>query len=163
MTMPQTFDKAVAHRAFAVENNNLAWDLLERAGRSDEEDRVMLDAAHTARLHWSFAGEAIHALRASCLVACVHAALGLGASALNAARHSEALADDTPEGLADWDLPFVHDALARAFATLEMETEAMASRERARDAGDLIADAADREVFDRWFATNRPPTPTGGL
>lgn len=43
------------HRFFAIENNNLAWELAGRPSRSPDESREMLNAAHAAAVHWAHA------------------------------------------------------------------------------------------------------------
>ena len=40
------------HRYFAIEFNNLAWDLSVQ-DRSPKEDEEMLNAAHASAFHWT--------------------------------------------------------------------------------------------------------------
>jgi hypothetical protein len=71
-----TFDVSRAHRWFAVEFNNAAWELVEKADRSPEETQRMIHLAHAAALHWSAIGQRINIQRAECLLATVYAAAG---------------------------------------------------------------------------------------
>ena len=64
-----TFDVAAAHRWFAVECNNEAWDLIEQESISEAERDRLLNLAHTSHLHWSRVGDQIHALRSAYLLA----------------------------------------------------------------------------------------------
>ena len=80
------FDPSKAHRWFAVELNNRCWDLLEKAVRTEDEDRELVHAAHGACLHWTAIGTPINVVRAECLVANAHAAVGNGSVALRHAR-----------------------------------------------------------------------------
>jgi hypothetical protein len=57
-------DVAQAHRWFAVEPNNLAWDLAEMANRSPDNTERMIHAAHAACFHWLEAGNVLNHLRA---------------------------------------------------------------------------------------------------
>ncbi len=104
------FDEAVAHRWFAVECNNQAWDLVEAASRTAEQDHRMVALAYAASLHWHEVGTDLNRLRASNLLATVCAAVGDGAAAQ---RHSAAClawldrleqlakSDETADAMAD--------------------------------------------------------------
>lgn len=68
--MPEpTFDVAVAHRWFAIECNNAAWDLVEAANRTPDDVTRMIDLAHAARWHWSQVGTELNQQRAAVLLA----------------------------------------------------------------------------------------------
>jgi hypothetical protein len=100
------------HLRFAKECNNRAWELSVRA-RTPEEDREMLDAAHTSAWHWAKVGTGQQRMRAAMLLAEVHALLGHGQAALALAKpmHDHfTRRDDTP----DWELAFAHTVLAHA-------------------------------------------------
>jgi len=68
-------------RRFAAAANNRAWDLSVQT-RSAPEDQEMLDAAHASAWHWAKVGTELNRMRATMLLAEVHALLGLGQSAL---------------------------------------------------------------------------------
>ena len=64
--MPEPpFEVSQAHRWFAVELNNRAWDLVEATERSPDETDEMIDSAHAACLHWRAVGVPLNALRLS--------------------------------------------------------------------------------------------------
>ena len=75
------FDLAQAHRWFAIECNNEAWDLVEKADRAPPETQRMISAAHAAALHWGAVGNALNRLRAENLLAAVYSAAGEAAPA----------------------------------------------------------------------------------
>jgi hypothetical protein len=106
-------DTAAWHRKFAVACNNRAWELSERA-RSAAEDREMLDAAHASAWHWAQVGTELNRMRATTLLAEVHALLGLGASALTYAEEMRAyfLGIQSPP----WEVAFTHVVHAHAAA-----------------------------------------------
>ena len=83
---PPPFDAAQAHRWFAVEFNNRAWDLVEKDGRSAEETQEMLNAAHAAAIHWKAVGNLLNEERAENLLATVYLKAGRAEPAL---RHSQ--------------------------------------------------------------------------
>ena len=146
---PTDTDPHSWHRYFAMEYNNRAWDLSVEA-RSMEEDREMLNAAHASALHWGAAGTETHQMRATMLLAEVHALLGYGPSAL---AYATAVRDyflnrDTP----DWEVAFTHAIHAHA-------AHAAGDRAAHRDAYALAADAIaaiageeDREIVAKTFA-----------
>src|SRR5687768_9557039 len=70
------FDLPRAQRWFAVELNNLAWDLLDKPGRTNDETNRMLHAAHASVHHWLAAGNELNRLRGMVLLANVYASAG---------------------------------------------------------------------------------------
>lgn len=75
-----------AHRWFAVELNNLAWDIVEAESRSEEELERMIHAAHAACFHWLQVGNPLNHLRAESLLASAYFTAGLPEAAV---RHAE--------------------------------------------------------------------------
>ena len=105
-------DEAAAwHRRFAAAANNRAWDLSERV-RDAAEDQEMLDAAHASAWHWAKVGTELHRMRATMLLAEVHASLGLGQSALAYAEQMRTYLLGI--GSPDWEVAFVHAVHAHA-------------------------------------------------
>jgi hypothetical protein len=104
-------DVQVWHRRFAISCNNRAWDLTTEA-RTPVQDREMLDAAHASAWHWKRAGTELNQMRATMLLAEVHALLSMVPSALAFAREMRAffIGRETP----DWELAFVHAIYAHA-------------------------------------------------
>lgn len=80
-----------AARRLAVDFNNRAWDLIEKASLSEPERGEMLDAAHAARALWRIAtgsGANINALRAHHAVGCAAYRTGDLALARAATAHA---------------------------------------------------------------------------
>jgi len=136
-------------RALGVELFNLTWELVE----SREDDDRMLGAAHASRFHWGEAPECTDANRArgEWLLSRVYVLLGRGEPAVWHAQRCLAWCERG--GLRDWDLAYAYEALARASALAGDAAAAASWRERARSAGDEIAEADDREHFAEDFAT----------
>src|SRR5687767_12739037 len=80
------FDLPKAHRWFAVECNNQAWDLIEKPNRGAEDVQQMIHLAHAAMLHWQAAGTALNRQRGENLLATVYVLAGDAAAAV---RHAE--------------------------------------------------------------------------
>ncbi len=64
------------------------------------------------------------------------------------ARRALAIVEAGGEGIEDWDLPAVYEALARAHAVAGDPVEAEAWRGRSRAALAEVGDAEDREVIE---------------
>lgn len=65
-----------AHRHFAVECNNKAWHLAEAFDVFTQRDEL-LNLAHASAYHWQAIGTELEKMRATMLLANVHAILGL--------------------------------------------------------------------------------------
>ena len=128
---------------------NGVWKLIA----SREDDDRMLHMAHASRYAW---GEAPacrpeNIARGEWLVSRVYCVLGRGEPALFHARRCLSVCESS--GIGDWDLAYAYEALARAASAAGDFSGATEWRERARAAGDAIADPVDREHFDEDFAT----------
>ena len=149
------FDKDKANRWFAVELNNRSWDLLEKPELTEAEADEVVHAAHASVYHWRQVGTVANHARALCLLANVYAALRRGGEAIRYARQCVELAEAHAGEIADWDLAFGYDCLARATAAAGDREAAAKVRQQARDYGDKIAEAEDKAVFDSWFASGK--------
>jgi hypothetical protein len=127
------------------------WTLLETESRTPEEDDEMIHAAHASRFHWGEVGEPEHRARGEWQCSRVYSVLGRAEPALHHATRCLQICEQ--HGIGDWDLAFAYEALARAHAVAGSEDEAARYKGLARAAGDAIADAEDREVFEADFAT----------
>ena len=116
----------------------------------------MLHAAHAAALHWAAIGTGLNQMRATMLLAEVHALLGKGKSALAYASRMRDFflnQDDTP----DWEIAFTHAIHAHAADVAgEIKVHEDAYRE-AQSALAAIADPADREIVQQTLDHVRAP------
>lgn len=146
------FDVSKADRWFAVELNNNTWDWLEAGDYSQPNAERMVYVAHASCHHWLQVGEPANHARAECLVANAHAAVGEGDSALRHARRCLELTNDHRNALADFDVAFAYDALARAHAAAGDSEAGSAARSQAQEAVEKVADSGDQEFFRKWHA-----------
>lgn len=146
------FDRAQAHRYFAIECNNQAWDWLESGERTAGKFVWAIHTAHASYFHWSHIGKPVNNLRAACLLANVYAAAGQGSSAKLAAEEALKLCETCGDEAQDWDWAFARDALARAVSACGDRTEAEVLRREAAVCGEAIADIEDKRPFESWFA-----------
>lgn len=86
-------EAAAWHRRFAAASNNRAWDLSVQT-RNAAEDEEMLHAAHASAWHWSKVGTELNRMRATMLLAEVHAhaASAAGETAAHRASYESAAA-----------------------------------------------------------------------
>ena len=97
-------------------------------------------------------GTVANRARGELTVANVYAAAGLAEAALRHARRCLELTQTNRAQMADWDMAFACDVLARAHAAAGQNEHARQAKERARAAGEAIADPDDRKFFFEWFA-----------
>ena len=147
------------HRRFAVECNNRAWRLSETPTRSPAEDTEMLNAAYAAAFHWGKVGTELHAARARMLLGQVHALLGHGELAMHYASASFAYV--TAQDSAQWELAFAHAVLANAASAAKNAEIHSRHYALARQMGQALSDAEEREIFEATFR-HVPAPPTEG-
>jgi hypothetical protein len=136
------------HKRFAAQANNRAWEL-SVLDRTAEQDQEMLDAAHASAWHWSAVGTELNRMRATMLLAEVHALLGFGASALHYAEEMRTyfVGRETD----DWELAFTHVIHAHAASAAgAVETHRIAYG-NALVAIKAIADEEDRTIVNKTF------------
>jgi hypothetical protein len=140
-----------AQRQLAKDLFGRVWTLLEMEGRTAEQDDEMIHAAHASRFCWGEVGGPEHRARGEWQCSRVYSVLGRGEPAVHHARRCLEICQEN--GIGDWDLAFAYEALARAHAVASEADEAALYKDLAREAGEAIADAEDREVFDADYAT----------
>jgi hypothetical protein len=151
MPTPTDLDPASWHRHFAMGANNRAWALAELPTRSADEAREMLSAAHASAWHWFAIGTELHRMRATMLLAQVHALVGDGPRAFAFASKMRAFFLEQPD-TPDWELAFAHAIYAHAAQVAGKSAEHRASWQQARAALDAIADPEDRAIVEKTFA-----------
>jgi hypothetical protein len=133
------------HRGLGVDTNMEVWELLGRADRSAEDDEAMVRASYASAYHWARAARRTVAneARGEWMISHVHAVLGRADMAQYHAERSMAAVQ--AGGLADFDLAYAHEALARAAACAGRREEA--ARQFAKAMAVPIADDEDRKIL----------------
>lgn len=132
-------------RWFAVECNNLTWDLASKDGRTEQDTQKMLYAAYAAAFHWSTVGQLVNNARADATLAHALALAGQGEQAMFYARRCLEYFEKQPA--TDWDYAF---ALAEVALAAYVQGNASLHREyyaKARESGEAISDPEDRRIF----------------
>jgi tetratricopeptide (TPR) repeat protein len=137
-----------AHLAFARSTNNRVWALLEKKGRIERESDELLYAAHASCYHWLHSGTAVHQQRGEYLIAKVYLSLAVPERAVHHARRCLAITEQHSDEMKDFDVAFAYEGLARALAMEGNKSEAHEYYRLARQAGDRIQNAEDKEIFD---------------
>ena len=130
-------------RQLAVDLFNHVWTLLAKPERTPAEDDEMLHSAHASRYHWGEVGRPVNRARGEWQCSRVYAVLGRAEPALHHARRCLELCKAAD--VEDWDVPFAYEALARAHLVAGDAAEAARCEQLAREAGERIADAEDRD------------------
>jgi hypothetical protein len=138
-------------REYAKSLYGRVWTLLETANRTHDQDDAMIHTAHASRFHWGEVGGPEHRARGEWQCSRVYSVLGRGEPAVHHARRCLEICEE--HGIGDWDIAFAYEALARGHAVAGDADEAERYKDLARTAGDAIADAEDREIFEADFAT----------
>jgi len=145
---PQDNTPAAWHRYFAIECNNLAWDLTVVA-RTADQDKQLVDLAHSAALHWQEAGTEPNHMRATMLLAEAHCLAGSPDLALRFGKTMHTyFTNQTTDA---WELALAHGILAHA-VKLNGDTAQHASLyQLAQDALRRIDSNEDRAIVDATF------------
>ena len=125
---------------------NDAWRLMELQERTRDDDDRMIHTAHAARYHWGQVPTATpaHLARGEWQISRVYAVLGRAEPALHHARRVLDLCQEN--GIADWDLAFAYEALARACAVAGDAGQARRYTDQALAAAGDIAEDEEREL-----------------
>ena len=135
-------------RQLAVDLFNHVWTLLEQEQRTRDEDDEMLHAAHASRHHWGEVGTAANRARGEWQVSRVYATLGRAEPAVHHAQRCLEVCREAPEEMADFDLPYAYEALARVHALGGARDDAERYAGLAREAGARITDEDDRRLLE---------------
>jgi DNA-binding transcriptional MerR regulator len=144
--MPDTDVDVIDERRLAAALFNATWTLMEKENRTRAEDDEMLHMAHASRHHWGQVAEATpaHFGRGEWQCSRVYAVLGRSEPCLH---HAQRYLDICQEnGIADWDLAFAYEALARGHAVAGDTEQARAFTEQALAAAEDVAEDDDREL-----------------
>jgi DNA-binding transcriptional MerR regulator len=131
-------------RRLATNLFNAVWTLLETEQRTRQQDDEMLHMAHASRHHWGLVGDHEHRARGEWQCSRVYSVLGRPEPALHHAGRVLEICEE--HGIADFDLAFAYEALARAHAIAGDSEEARHMTELALSACKGISDDEDRQL-----------------
>lgn len=139
------FDTQEAHKHFSASCFNQAWDLIDKAERTPEENEEMIHLVHSSIWHWT--------KRADCedknlsigywQASRVYVLAGEGA---NAKKYADLCLAKTPKE-DPFLLGYAYEALARAEANQGHSDQAKAYHEEAANHAEQISDENSREML----------------
>ena len=132
---------------------NYTWSLMVLPERDAVTDDQMVHAAHASAYHWMTVGEPRHHCRGEWLCARVYTLVGRAEPALHQAHRCLALCEQHESELADWDMPYAHEALARAHALAGDAASAAQHRAAAQALVPGVADPSDRAQLESDLAS----------
>lgn len=133
------------HQKLAQETFNAAWELMDKADRTDYETLRMIHTAHASLFHWSYVGEAVNMARGEWQVSRVYCAANMPESALYHARRSLEICLNAAIG--GFDLAFGYEAVARAQKLSGNAEEAGNMIAKAKEIAAPIEKEEDRTYF----------------
>ena len=107
----------------------------------------MIHMAHASRYHWGQVPDATpaHRARGEWQISRVYSVLGRAEPAMHHARRVLDLCEEN--GIADWDLGFAYEAIARAYAVAGNAAQAREFTDRSLAAAEDIAEDEDRDLL----------------
>jgi len=145
------------HRQLAVDLFNHVWTLLDLPERTRAQEDELIHAAHASRHHWAQVGEPKNLARGEWQVSRAYAEVGRPEPALHHARRCLEILEESGDG-EDWDVPFAHEALARAFLVAGDTEAAEHHLAVARELAASVTDAEDREHLENELAKLAEPS-----
>ena len=155
MTKPPEFDLSVAHRYFSVECFNRAWGLIDKIGRTPDEDEEMLRLSLASTWHWTQRQDCTstnlsvgywQTARIYTLLGQVENARCYGKLSLKASQE---------EGTEPFALGYAYEALARAEMIAGERVQMDVYLEQARQVCARITDEEDRQLLLQDLETIR--------
>jgi hypothetical protein len=140
-------------RQLAVDLFNRAWTLMETDERTEEQDDELINTAHASAYHWTQVGTPANRARSEWQLSRAYTVLDRPEPALHHARRCLAYCEENPEAIEDWDLPYAHEALARAHALAGEADVAGRHAAAARELAAGVAGAEDREHLEADLGT----------
>ncbi len=140
---PPEFDVAAAHRFFAADCFNRAWDLIEKPERTADEDRLMVALSGASIFHWLNRPDCTDRNRSIGYwqASRIHALLG---HATEAARHAATCLGYSGD-LAPFYLGHAHEAAARAALLAKDSARARDHLAKAEVLAERVIEKDDRD------------------
>jgi len=132
---------------FAKTANQQVWKLLDKRGRSKEENELMIHSAHASCYHWLEVGTRIHNQRSHWLLSRVYTVTKDGPNALKHAKKCLELTQKYPKEMKDFDVAYAYEAVARANFLNRQSVYGKKYLAIAQQKGDKIKNPEDKALF----------------
>ena len=133
------------HLKEAKNCNNKTWSILDKSQVGDEDRSVAIRLVNASYHHWLAIGEPINQQRGEYMLAKVYNKFGMNDLA---SQHSKKCLKLTEEyGFKDFDLAFAYEIMYRTERNAGNEGSSNSYFDKATEAGKLIVDKEDRDIF----------------
>ena len=143
------------HKNFGATLFNNSWGILDKADRSEDDIRTLINMAHASAYHWQQVGKPENLQRSEWMLANVYAELKRSEPAMYHAKRCRELTEK--HDMKDWDLAYSYEVLARAQKMIGNFKEYDKNKKLAREAGETIENADIKKQFDAdmetWHST----------
>lgn len=139
------FDVAAAHKYFSTDCFNKAWDLLEKADRTPDDERLMVALSQASIYHWLQRADCNkqHLSVGYWQASRVQALLGNATEAVRLAELCLSYSGD----LKPFYLGYAHEALARAYGLAANTKDCARHLDLAQEYAANIAEKAEQELL----------------
>ncbi len=138
------------HTKMGKKTNNGVWGVLDNNNPAGHELEEALEMAYTSRYHWRQVGTLTNDVRAVYMICRVYAHMGKGDSAIAYGNLmlelAKKAATEDKDNWADFDMPFVYEALAKAYAADGNKKECAEYKKMSQALIDKLEDKQDREI-----------------
>ncbi len=148
MSDEMSHQEAEWHRSLAIQNNNSAWDLVERPTLDDVEMMQLVTAASVAQFHWYAVGTPSNKAHADMLFSLAMSKTGCGEIALVAGTSALRYFDENSSQ--DWERAFANAAMAYAFHCKRDVEQYCRFYATAKELGSRL-NPSERTAFDATF------------
>lgn len=137
------------HRYFGVAFNNQVWAYIEKKDRTEAETLEMIDLAHSSLVHWKLYEKStiVNVQRGEYMIAKAYFCAGQAENALNYAERCLAITKDNQEEMADFDLAYAYEIMAKAHKLNNNTKEAKTFFDLAEKAANELKGEKDKEIF----------------
>jgi hypothetical protein len=151
------FDVSQAHRWFAIDCNNQAWDILDGTDRSQDAISRLLNLAHAACCHWFAIGMPINRQRALDLLSWSYVAAGQGDLALRFARQAFELSEQLRDEQTQFDRTQTLGTMAMALSAAGLHGESAQWMQKALDASTKLETGEQQTLRRLWEHGGKTP------
>lgn len=146
MTDKPALDKELAHKFFAADCFNKAWELIDNPDRTPEDEEQMIRLTHASMYHWTQRPDCTdrHFSIGYWQASRIYALVG---QAENALRYARLCLEITPQDDA-FCLGYAYEALARAEKLAGREARSREYLEQARAQAAKVSDEEDRNYLE---------------
>lgn len=145
LTEEKKYAEKDCHKKLAVDCFSLVWTLMDKKNRTKDEEDKMIHAAHASRFHWGEIGTPVERERGEWQISRMYTVVNMPASALYHARRCLEICKEN--NIADWDIAFAYEAMARACGVRGQKAECERYVEMAKKASEQIREKADKDYL----------------